>query len=258
MASSGIALPALAALVIGPVPFAVALTLIAVLALVDLSGVLTRAAARPVLPAALIPAVGLPVAVAFQPDLDWDLVPPFVAAGFLVAFLFALMFGRRRGIVEGAGTTMLAGLVVGLGTASLVLLRNLPHGFRWVLALLVVVTASDVAGPLWERFGPSRREHGGDHSVLASVLLVTLATAALLLFLRPPLQLAVALLLALAGLTATLGGEDLRRGLMAEADDSALAPPEPGRLGSGLLLGLVDGLLLGAPVVYVLARSAAL
>jgi hypothetical protein len=253
----GLALPALVALVLGPGPFAVVLTLVAVVALIDLTGVLSRAAARPILPAALIPAVGLPVTVGFRPDLGWDLVPPFVAGGFLITFLFALLFGRRRGIVQGAGTTVLAGLIVGLGAASLVLLRGLPGGFRWVLAFGLIAAAADLGGPLSSalraRRGADAQPGGG---LAAPVVGAVVVAAALLLALRPTLSLPVTALLTLIALTAALGGADLHRGLVAEADLEA--PLDRPRLGDGVVFGLLDGVLIGAPIAYILARSAVL
>lgn len=253
----GLALPALLALVLGPGPFAVVLTLIAVVALVDLTGVLSRAAARPILPAALVPAVGLPVTVGVRPDLGWDVVPLFVAAGFLVTFLFALLFGRRRGIVQGAGTTVLAGLIVGLGAASLVLLRGLPGGFRWVLAFGLIAAAADLGGPVVSALRARRgSDHPGEGGLAAGVLAAVVTAAVLLLALRPTLSPPVAGLLTLIALTATLGAADLHRGLVAEADIEA--PLDRSRLGDGVVFGLLDGLLIGAPIAYILARSAVL
>lgn len=256
LTSGGLALPALLALVIGPGPFAVVLTLIAVVALIDLAGVLSRAAARPILPAALIPAVGLPVTVGFRPDLGWDLVPLFVAAGFLVTFLFALLFGRRRGIVQGAGTTVLAGLVVGLGAASLVLLRGLPGGFRWVLAFALIAVAADVGGPLVAVVRARGGEPVRDLGLAAPVLIALLTGAAATALMRPTLSPGVAALLILIALTAALGGADLHRSLVAEADLEA--PMDAPRLGDGVVYGLLDGVLIGAPIAYILARSAVL
>lgn len=257
LTGGGLALPALLALVLGPGPFAVVLTLVAVVALVDLTGVLSRAAARPILPAALIPAVGLPVTVGVRPDLGWDLVPLFVAAGFVVTFLFALLFGRRRGIVQGAGTTVLAGLIVGLGAASLVLLRGLPGGFRWVLAFGLIAAAADLGGPV---VAAVQARRGGGHpaegGLAAGVVAAVLTAAVLLVALRPTLSLPVTALLALIALTATLGAADLHRGLVAEADLEA--PLDRPRLGDGVVFGLLDGVLIGAPIAYILARSAVL
>lgn len=261
LASGGIALPVILALVLGPTAFAAALTLAAVVVLVDLSAVLSRAAARPILPAALIPAAGLPIAVAVWPEAGWDLVPPFIAVGFLATFLFALLFGRRRGIVQGAGTTMLAGLVVGLGAASLVLLRGLPHGFRWALGFVVLVAVADLGGPLAGAFagrgGRGRRRAPEDEQHVALPVLAAMAAAAVLFALfRPPLELPVLALLVLAAVTAAVGGGDLQRNLLLEARTET--PDAGGGMGSGVVLAAFDGFLLGAPIAYVLARSAAL
>ena len=258
LASGGIALPVILALVLGPAAFAAALTLAAVVVLVDLSAVLSRAAARPILPAALIPAAGLPIAVAVWPEAGWDLVPPFIAVGFLATFLFALLFGRRRGIVQGAGTTMLAGLVVGLGAASLVLLRGLPHGFRWALGFVILVAVADLGGPLAGALaGRGGHPSSQDEQHVALPVVAAVAAAAVLFALfRPPLELPVLALLVLAAVTAAVGGGDLQRNLMLEARTET--PDAGGGMGSGMALAAFDGFLLGAPIAYVLARSAAL
>lgn len=254
LASGGIVLPVIVALVLGPAVFATALTVVAVAVLVDLSALLTRAAARPILPAALVPAAGLPVAVALRPEAGWDLVPPFVAVGFLVTFLFALVFGRRRGIVQGAGTTMLAGLVVGLGAGSLVLLVGLPDGFRWALAFLLLAGAADLGAALPLRGGRSRPGETEPH-LPGAVVAAAVVAVVLFVVLRPPLDAPVSALLTLAALTAAVGGAELRRGLVAEAD---VEPADGVPARGGALVAAFDALLLGAPLAYVLARSAAL
>lgn len=255
--SGALGLPALVALVLGPGPFAVVLVAAAVAVTLDAAGLLARVAARPILPAALVPAAGLPAAVALQPQSGWDLVPAFAAGGFLATFLFALLFGRRRGIVQGAGTTMLVGLVVGLGAASLLLLRGLPDGFRWVLAFAVVVLAADLGSALWEQVRRGRRgsRAAPDRGLGGAVAGALLAGVGVLVVLRPPLAAPVAGLLTLVALTAAVGAADLQRALLA---DGETAPPAPPRLGDGMLFGIADGMLFAAPAVYVLARSAVL
>lgn len=258
--TGGLAGLAILALFLGPGPFVVVLTLLAVTALLDLGGVLARASARPILPVALLPAIGMPLVAATEPRA-WRLLPLLAAGAFLATFVVALLAGRRRGVVEAAGSTLLAGIFVGLGTGSLVLLHALPDGPRWVLAFLLVVLAADVGAPLAERLGSARRaRHAStaDGDLLGPAAAAAVAAVAAAVLLRPPLGLVTATLLGLVGLTAAVGATDLLRALRADATDSLHPRPTVARIGDGLLLGAVDGMLLGAPAAYVIARSSVL
>ncbi|MDP8977741.1 MAG: MoaD/ThiS family protein, partial [Actinomycetota bacterium] len=121
---------------------------VATLVLVDLARLLTLAGSPPVLPAALVGGVGLPIVAGLRPAAGWDAVGAFTAGAFLLACLLVLLFGRRRRVVEGLSSTVLIGLMVGLGATSLIVLRSLPDGHRWVLGLGLVVVAADCGPPL--------------------------------------------------------------------------------------------------------------
>jgi hypothetical protein len=260
LAGGGLAAIAGIALVLGPGPFAVALTVLAALVLVDAGGLLARAEARPILPVALIPGLGMPVLAALRPRAAWEALPLLVAGAFAAAFLLALVFGRRKGIAHAVGATLVVGLVVGLGSGSLLLLRALPHGFRWVLAFGLIAAAADLGGPLHAAL--ARRTQGGravraEVDLLGPVLAAAGSALALGVLLRPPLVAPVVALLALVALTAALGTADLHRALVADAHAAPVGAASP-RLGDGRLLAVVDGVLLGAPVAYLVARSAVL
>jgi hypothetical protein len=246
--------------------FAAAVVAVAAATLVDLGGLFARAGARPVLVAAAIPAVGLPVAVALDPETAWDRLPAFVAAGFLAAVLLVLVFGRRRTVTAGLGATMAVALLVGLGAACLLLLLALPDGLRWVLGVGVVVAAADVSAAVPLRVLDDRRARAdafGDPPDSAGWLLgllplvaVAAAVALVTLALDPPLALRSAALLGLVALVAAVGGAQVHRSLAAEAGVALV--DDRVRLGGGLVFSVVDAALLAAPAAYVLARSAAL
>lgn len=261
----------LAALLAGPTAFTVVVLVLAVLALLDLSLLLASSGAKPVLPVAAIPGLLLPLAVAgADPLAGWEALPGFFAVALLAAFALILVFGRRTSVVAGLGATVAAGLVVGLGAASLLLLRGLAEGFRWVLALAVLVLAAEVAGPLaravrsradWDP-GDDVEELPGElgtaplEGIGPALLAVAVGASALTVWLAPPVGLLAAALLAVIALVATLGGAYLQHALATEA---GVDTDHPGaRPGEGLLLGAAGALLLGAPAVYILARSAAL
>lgn len=261
------------ALALGPVAFAVVVLALALVVIVDLSVLSAGAGARPVLPVALVPGLILPAMVAADvaasPAAGWDRIPGAFAVAFLLGFVMVLVFGRRGGAVVGLGATCMISLFVGLGASALILLRGLPEGFRWVLAILVLTIAADVAGPAVNRVVGRRSwdledDPMGDadvastplHGVLPALVAVALVGAAVAVVLAPPLRPVMTGLLALIAVVAALGGSYLQRALAAEAHVDPDAP-EP-RVGQGLILGAVDALVLAAPAAYVLARSASL
>lgn len=265
---AALAVVAVAALLVGAGALATVALVVAVVALVDACLLLTRAGTRPVLLVAAIPGVVLPLAVTLAPAEGWGRISLAFAASLLLGFALVLVFGRRRGVVAGLGSTVVASLVVGLGASSLVLLRALPEGFRWVLALLVLVAVADVAGPLVSLVRRRRRSDSGPDepeelvlavpfdAVLPGLLAVAATAAALGLLLDPPLTWTTAALLAVVALVAALGGSYLHRALSIEA---GLPVGEPAAaFVRGSFFGLVDAVLLAAPAAYVVARSAVL
>lgn len=211
---------ALAGLLAGPVAFAVVVLVMALGTLLDLSAVLRRAGASPIVPAALIPGLGLPVRVALGEEAGWESVSEFVAVGFFAAAFLALLFGRRSRVTEGLGATLLSGLVVGVGAGTLLLLRELAGGFRWTLGLVLLVTAAALSAPLARAIGPAALLPGT--AAMAVIAALTLA---------PPFDLAFAAVFAGIALLGVLAAQEWR-----------LAPA---------------GLLLAAPLAYLVARTAA-
>lgn len=271
---AGLAVVGFGALSLGPVAFTVLVLALALVVLVDLSVLSAGAGARPVLPVALIPGLVLPAMVAADvagsPAAGWDRIPGAFAVAFLLGFVLVLVFGRRGGAVVGLGATGMVSLVVGLGASALLLLHGLPDGFRWVLSILLLTLAADIAGPLARRLTRSSWDVNDDetldsdfdvtstplHGVLPALLAVAVVAAALVVVLSPPLEPVMTVLLALIAVVSALGGSYLHRALAAEAK---VDPDDPDlRVGQGLFLGAVDALVLAAPAAYVLARSAAL
>lgn len=269
---AALAVVGVGALSLGTVAFTVLVLALALVVLVDMSVLSAGAGARPVLPVALIPGLVLPAMVAADvtasPGAGWDRIPGAFAVAVLLGFGLVLVFGRRGGTVAGLGATGMVSLVVGLGASALLLLRGLPDGYRWVLALLLLTLAADVAGPLVRQVASRRSWDAGDesmdldvaatplHGVLPALVAVAVVGAALTFLLSPPLAPLMTAMLALIAVVAALGGAYLQRALAAEA---AVDPDTPDlRIGQGAVLGAVDALVLAAPAAYVLARSVAL
>jgi hypothetical protein len=265
VAAAGLGLPVLVALLLGPMAFAVAVVLVAALVLFDVSGLLARSQARPVVLVAAVPALGLPIAAAADPVSGWERLPLYFAGTVLAAFALVLVFGRRRRVVAGLGATAFVALLVGLGAASLLLLRGLDLGFRWVLGFGLLAAAADLGASIADLVRARVvEEHEPDEDLSpsrwdlpATVLLVTVVAAALAALLEPPFRPGTAAVFALVAVTAGLGGTHLRRSLAAEAG-APVGVADALRVGEGLFLGVVDVVLLGAPAVYVLARAEAL
>lgn len=233
--------------------FWVLVVAVAAIVLVDLARLLTLAGSRPVLPAALVGGIGLPVAAGLWPDAGWEAVGAFTAGAFLLACLLVLLFGRRRRVVEGLSSTVLVGLMVGLGATSLIVLRSLPDGHRWVLGLGLVVVAADCGPPLLttalRRGRPAARapRPGLARGVLA-LLAALLAGVVVAVVLRPPFGVLTAAGFALVAAVASLTGEGLHRLLLTEAGDG-------GALG-GAFVAVADGIALAGPAAYLLVDFA--
>jgi molybdopterin converting factor small subunit len=251
----------LGGLLAGPVSFAAVVIVLAALVLLDTCSVLAAAAARPVLPAALVPAVALPVSLAFDSDGGWQRMPAYVAVAVIGAFTLVLLTGRRRGVSAGLGATMLAGLLVGLGSAGVLLLRALPKGEAWTVGLLGLAAAADIflalslGGTRWAASG-STRERSGPRAA-AAALGVTVVGAALWVLLRAAIPVLSVLLLGVVALAGAMAGRALQWRLEAEQSPSRLARRPPRGPRAGVLLGVVDGVLLASPLAHLLALATA-
>ncbi|MDP8969320.1 MAG: hypothetical protein M3N52_02215 [Actinomycetota bacterium] len=262
VAAVGLGAPLLLALLLGPGPFGGVVVVVGALVLVDTCGLLSRVGSRPVVLIALLPGVGMPLAVARNPDAGWEALPGWFVAALVGAFVLVLVFGRRSRITDALGSTMLASLLIGLGASSLLLLRDLDEGLRWVLGFGLVAVAADLGTALVQARQRPPRDDPADERVGALLELggpalgVAVGAGVLGAVLDPPFTPTLATLLGLVALTAGFGGDYLLRSLALEAG----VDPDDGRagVGEGLLLGVADAVLLGAPAAYVLARSAAL
>jgi molybdopterin converting factor small subunit len=227
---------AAAALVAGPGAFGAAAVLLAGLVLLDSAALLRVAGPRPLIPAGLVSGVGLPWAVTLAPAAPHRL-PVWIAAGTLAAFALMIASPRRRGASVALGTTLFAGLLVGLGAGCLLLLRGLPGGFRWVAGLLALIFVAEVAAGAAARGAANRRA-----TATAAVVAVGLAAAVLTVTLNPPYTAAPAAAVAAVALCASR----LARGLRSRIPDPR----------SGRLLRVTSAALLGAPPAYLLVVSA--
>ena len=237
-AGGGLAVLATVTLPAGLGPFGLLVALLAAVVLVELSDTLGRGGARPVLPAAAIPALGVPLAAILAPDGAWEWLPVFLA-GMLLAGFALLLAGRRDRVTEALAATCLAGTVIGLGAGSLVLLRALPGGYAWALAtvLLTVVPATVV----W-----TARELTGQPSRVAraaGLVAVGVIGGVLIAVYDPLLPPAVVIGLAVIGWATSGLARALQPGIVDEA--------------AGVLLPLLSGCLLAAPAAYLLARFVA-
>jgi hypothetical protein len=262
----GLTISALVALLLGPVPFSIVVIAVSLLVIVDLAQLLTRSGMRPILPVALLPGLVLPVLVAGDPDRGWGWIGDVFAGAFLLAFLVVLVFGRRRRVTAAVGATALVSLLVGLGASSLLLLRGLEDGFRWMLGLGLLAVAADVTGPLVtdlrrrqlrdDPAPPFEVEPGLLEGAVVPVASVAVVGWALTRLLAPPWDLQAAGLVGLVAVLAVVGGRYLQEALIT---DVGVDPnPTALRLGDGVMLATADGMLLAAPAAYVLARAAVL
>ncbi len=230
--------------------FGLAVVAGAAASLLDVAALLGRGGRRPVVAAATLSAVVLPATAVADPAGGWERVPGYVAATLLGSFALVLLFGRRRRVTAGLGATSLAGLLVGLGAVSLILLRALEDGFRWTVAALLLAAVPAAAASLTRRLP----RLAGVSPAAAGVVLAALAAAALGATLDPPLTavrtlallaVAVAAGLAAAALVSVLRGEDVP-----EPRGATGAPGSP-----GAVLSVTGGVLLAAPGAYLLARA---
>jgi sulfur-carrier protein len=242
---------ALAALVGGPTPFAVFVVVAAGAVMLDAVGLFARSGARPVV-AAAGSGIALPFAVAVDPDAGLRLFPTLVTGMVILACCLVLWSGRGVGAATRLGATIVIGLLVGMGASSLLLLRHIPQGFRWLLGLAVLVAVTDVTGVALRRW-----------AVIPSTWLeiaVPFAAAALACvgvwrMLAPPFEPITAMRFGLVGLLASVCGTRLEFSLGFEAGIQLTGAPP--RLGEGRILASADALLLAAPAAYLLARMVA-
>lgn len=230
----------MAGLVVGSTAFGVAVALAALVLGVEACALVAGAGPRPIMPAVLLVAVGLPaVAVARPPAIGWTAMALVVALGLLSTFVLGIVFARRS-LATVVGATMLAGLLVGLGSAGLVLLRLAPQGLRWVVGAAACIAAIDAAQALTTRFAPPTWRVRL-LAPAAGVAVAGIGAAGLASVLTPTAGITAAAV----ALGAVSAGRGLRGVLTADAGDGA---------GVAEVTRWATPLLLAAPLLALLAR----
>jgi hypothetical protein len=165
----------------------------------------------------------------------------------MLTFVLALSSPRRDETAAVVGSTLLAGLLVAVGTVALLVLHDAVSAAR-LAGALVLIALTDVAVTVAGRpMAPNRARHRLLAAVAAAVPTAVVVGA---LGGPPPVALRVAGL-ALAAVAAALLSARLRQ---------VLRPPTNGTHTSPvLLIGTADAVLIGAPLavlwLQLLARS---
>lgn len=240
MLGAGLVAALVAGLAAGSTAFGVAVALAALVLGVEACALVAAAGPRPIVPAALLLAVGMPaVAVARPPAIGLTAVALVVAVGLLSAFVLGIAFARRS-LATVVGATTLAGLLVGLGSGGLVLLRLAPQGLRWVVGAAACIAAIQAVQALTRRFAPSSwRVRPLAPAAGAAVAVV--GAAGLGSVLTPVAGIAAAGI----ALGAVSAGRGLRGALTADTAESQ---------GVAEVIRWATPLLLAAPLLALLAR----
>lgn len=260
---------AVAGLVLGDEAFTWLVLVATTIAVVDLSVVMGRTGTRPILPAALVAALGAPLTVVAgegdQTVAAADGIADVVAIAVLLAFTLVLASGRRRSLVPALGVTLTVGLLTGAGSAAVLLLHGLSEGTRWVTTLLLTIAVVSATGlvvrvlqqraaarapsavgssgatpepvPGWGRRGPL--------PALGAGLVVAGLLAAVM---RPELPPEAVIAVVAVGVLAVPAADRLRAALRFEQR----APRPASAVGSAWRT--VDAVLLAAPAAYVAVR----
>lgn len=262
-ATVALAVAVVAAAAWGMSALAVVTVVVGVVAVFDGTRLLQRAGARPVLPATLVPVVGLPAAAAANPAEGMARIASWYAAAFLLAAGLLVISGRRQHAAMGLGGTMALSGLVGLGVVALVLLAGLPDGQWWLVAVVGMVAGADIgdrlARLLLHRRGAAVAGSGPRHpSTLAAVAGVLFAGSALITALDvviAPLWIAAVGIVVAASSRGSVAlwpwfaGDRVGR---RDGEGGGRRPLAPGQV-----LATCGTLLLAAPVSYLLARLVA-
>jgi hypothetical protein len=222
--------------------FGLAVVFAAAVALLCFIGAFDATGPRPVLIAAAVAGVGVPVRLVVEPDAGLNAVPALVSAMLLTAFVVLVVSRRRREVTTVLALTMAGALIVGLGAGSLILLRGLQYGFRWALAALLLPLAMEAAALLGRRLRPDEPSAAPAARVVAAAA----AAGGLFAAANPPMT-----PVATGGLTA-LCGAAAYAGTMLER---AVASETPAADPAGTGLRWFAGVLLATPAGYLLALA---
>lgn len=192
--------------------FATAVLVWVGVALVAVAELLAAAGQRPLVPAAAVAALGVPLSVLVAGSTTWERLPLILAAMVLATFVIALVAPRHRDTTTTLSVTALAASVTGLGSAGVLVLRSASAGFRWTLGLLLLSVVPLVAAAVAAR--------AGGVSVALPVRVVSAGAigGALLLALDTPFGLIVTIVLTLVGLGAGWAAEALTVALPGASD----------------------------------------
>ena len=152
--------------------FLVAVLLLAGMTLLQMSRELAAVGPRPVLLAAAVAGLGTPVWASLRPEAGLGSLPALIVTMVLLAFTAMIVSGRRS-VTAVMSATMLCGLLVGLGAGTLVLL-GMGAGWRWVVGVVVIAAAVELAGALG-------RPLPGSRALRPAVVALLVAPAAYLL-----------------------------------------------------------------------------
>jgi molybdopterin converting factor small subunit len=205
--------------------------------LIDLHAALGDVGMRTVLPTAVPLAVGPALLIMFAPSRADAWLPGLIALDVMVTFLLAFASPRRHAAASMVGSTLLAGLLVGFGTAALLLLYDAVPAMQLV-GVLGLIALADVAANAVARGSASRSR------VRVLVTGVVAALAAVVVWVmsgRPAAVLPVGF--AVAAVVAALSSVRFRRVLRRPRSASS---PRP-----ALLVGTADAVLLGVPLALV-------
>lgn len=223
--------------------FGVAVIAAAAVALWQLSEALDATGPRPVVAAAAVAGLGAPLRVVLDRRAGLDAIPGLVAAMLLTGFLVVMIAGRRQDVARTMSGTLLAGLLVGLGAAGLLLLRASAAGARWTVGLLLLVVLPEavaVAARRWRELSTTAAE-------AARLVTAGAVGGALIAAAGSPLTPAVTAGMVAVSMAALYAAALLHRVVLAE---SAAAD----RVTSSALRPIV-AVLLAAPVVFLLATA---
>lgn len=219
--------------------FAAAMLVWAGVVLVAVAELLGGARHRPLVPAAAVAALGVPVSVLVVGSTTWERLPLILAAMLLVAFVIALI-APRRDVTTILSMTALAALLTGLGSAGVLVLRSASAGFRWTLGLLLLTAVPLAAAAVAERAG------GVSTALPVRVVSAGAIGGALLLALDTPFGLVVTVVLTAVGLGAGWAAEALTVALPGASGRGVDQPP---------VLAALLAPLLAAPVAAFVALA---
>lgn len=242
----------LAAVAGGATAVAIVAVLVGLAALIDGARLFGLLGARPVLPAAVLPVVALPIGATGNPGVTWERIGSWYAAALVLAALLLLLAGRRHHATLGLGSTMALAALAGLGGVSLVLLVSVPDGAVWLVAIVLLMAAGDIPDRA-ARAVLTRRGQGGP----------TIARTAAVAALAGTVFAAAGLATALSGMVSPVGVVVVAAVVwLAGRAGAALWPKglptlerSPPVLATGGPLAASGTLLLAAPLAYLVVRT---